>query len=133
MTASPSVPFTLETDEQLGEPRKVEFDPTGFYLSDLIGLVAGLRFSSRWFDRFCRTRRGSFNSSWPWESRFRSLIIVIQSFAALMVISCAPFGLLFYLLTMWMPWNSGKKFARVRFGHIAKAIERITENDLCKR
>lgn len=171
MNASPGDPFTLEEEEQLGEPRKAEFDPTGFYLSDMIGLVGwfAILFAMvrpilphmPWFFQLVmaggiaiqmavflisvanqsRARRNAINQGkkwlgismggrvwWFWPRIIVgfvsiSLIIVIQSFAALMVISCAPFGLLFYLLTMWMPWNSGRNFARVRFGHMAKAIE----------
>lgn len=171
MSASPGDPFALEADEPLDLPRKAEFDPAVFHLSDLIGLVAwfailfalvrpllpiipglfqlvmtvGIAIQMAVFlisvASQSRARRDAMNLGKNWlgiSSEGRawwfwprivvgfvaiSIIMIVQSFAALLLISCSPFGLLFYLLTFWLPWKSGKNFAKLRFGHMNKAME----------
>lgn len=52
-----------------------------------------------------------------------SIIIIFQFFISITLAFFWPPGGLLSIFSLWLPWESGKNFAKLRFGHMNKAIE----------
>ncbi|RCS41190.1 hypothetical protein DTL42_21710 [Bremerella cremea] len=171
MSVSPRDPLAIEADDPFDVPRKAEFDPVVFHLSDLIGLVAWFAILFALIRPFgpmiplqfqfmmmagiaiqmtvflisvasqSRARHHAMNLGknwlgisvggrvwWFWPRIVVgfvaiSIIIIFQFFISISLAFFWTPGWLLSVFSLWLPWESGKNFAKLRFGHMNKAIE----------